>query len=197
MRPYSRKQAMRHAFTLPRAVWFLLLLAFSTIAGCVSSMQASYLDPAPYCAAVGTIDAPDERYTGPAAPDWIVDALSHAGDGSIAPISIDPGSVTWRCAGGGVLACEAQSQAFCKRASTSRAPTMNMRAFCHAFPNSPDSVPVVDDKFSAYVWTCVRAWPHIAGFRFEIDDQGYPRAFWRRVEPGPAYRASIASEARL
>lgn len=32
---------------------------------------STYKDPAEYCKAVGTIDAPDSRYTGPKTPDWM------------------------------------------------------------------------------------------------------------------------------
>jgi hypothetical protein len=34
-----------------------------------SGPQARFSDPFAYCAAVGTIDAPDARYTGPRVPD--------------------------------------------------------------------------------------------------------------------------------
>ena len=37
--------------------------------------QTEYTDPFAYCAAVDTIDTPDARYTGPAAPDAIIESL--------------------------------------------------------------------------------------------------------------------------
>ena len=61
-----------------------------------SALAQSFTDPVPYCQAVGTIDSPDARYTGPKLPDWMA-----------AKLRLEPSQpkfVEWRCAQGAVLA---------------------------------------------------------------------------------------------
>ena len=56
----------------------------------------SYMDPVAYCRAVGTIDQPDARYSGPKLPAWMA-----------ATLHLDPSQgklMEWRCARGTVLA---------------------------------------------------------------------------------------------
>lgn len=56
-----------------------------------------YPDPVAYCRANGTVDAPGISYDGPVIPEWIYRALDRTPS--------DFGRITWRCAGGSVLAC--------------------------------------------------------------------------------------------
>src|SRR5262249_52562554 len=71
-----------------------------------SEAQArTYDDPVAYCAAVGTIDAPDARYVGPAVPDGMARALTR---GTRAPPAAPDRffrNAIRRCADGSVLAC--------------------------------------------------------------------------------------------
>ncbi|MGC9335618.1 MAG: hypothetical protein ACP5JJ_15830, partial [Anaerolineae bacterium] len=57
---------------------FALLLIVASLAGCGASAAPAdrsapeaYADPFAYCAAVGTVDAPDANYTGPAVPESV------------------------------------------------------------------------------------------------------------------------------
>src|ERR671918_1505994 len=43
-----------------------------------SGQPATFTDPFAYCAAVGTIDAPDSRYTGPNVPEAVARGLMKA-----------------------------------------------------------------------------------------------------------------------
>src|SRR5690348_5307970 len=74
--------------------------------GCTStSTPVAYQDPVAYCTAVGTIDHPDERYGGPASPEWIADAVTralHLGPAVTAQMALP---VAWRCVDGSVAAC--------------------------------------------------------------------------------------------
>jgi hypothetical protein len=40
--------------------------------------QATFTDPSTYCAVLGTIDAPDSRYTGPKVPEAVTRGLKKA-----------------------------------------------------------------------------------------------------------------------
>jgi hypothetical protein len=49
-----------------------LLAAFLTLSAAKAATPGGLDDPVAYCQAVGTIDAPDAKYKGPAVPDWMV-----------------------------------------------------------------------------------------------------------------------------
>ena len=56
-----------------------VLLAFAPV---FAQTAQTYSDPVPYCKAVGTIDKPDARYTGPKLPAWMAEKLNmHARSG--------------------------------------------------------------------------------------------------------------------
>ena len=78
--------------------------------------QKTYSDPVSYCKAVGTIDKPDARYTGPKLPAWMAKQLN---------MQPDQGKLMeWRCAGGAVLACQYGANIPCdSKAVTSQKPT--------------------------------------------------------------------------
>ena len=63
-------------------------------------------DPFTYCATVGTMDKPDNRYTGQALPDNLIKAM--VGQQMVAedlPQLREPGFVSWRCMNKKVYAC--------------------------------------------------------------------------------------------
>src|SRR5262249_45825248 len=79
-----------------------------------SEARGPFKNPFVYCAAIGTINHQDERYTGPARPDVIVTKLRKI-------LNVDPAvsqqefalSVTWRCLEHTVVACARTDQAPC------------------------------------------------------------------------------------
>ena len=94
-------------------------------------------DPFAYCAAVGTIDAPDARYAGPAMPDAIA-RRPQDGPGHARRTRRPSRSAThsiWRCMAGKVYACTFGANLPCQeKADTSRSPTSAMTAFCRDEP---------------------------------------------------------------
>ena len=67
--------------------------------------QSLYSDPFAYCAAVGTVDAPDARYNGPEMPDSVIQGLIQQGVVSAdAPPEFQKSAV-WRCMNGQVWVC--------------------------------------------------------------------------------------------
>ena len=66
-----------------------------------------FTDAASYCQAVGTADAPDARYTGPAVPDWMIAALYSKDEiKAQKKAKVDPArAIVWRCMGGKIWAC--------------------------------------------------------------------------------------------
>ncbi len=164
------------------------------VAGALSACaprEATYHDPVQYCAAVGTIERPDERYGGPATPEWMDDALGRAlrlgpiGDRMVAPVA-------WRCAGGSVIACSRGLGMACdERADASRVPSRATLDFCRAFPDVERPLPSLDGVLSRYRWICRAGWPHIIGLQPGLDAEGYPARYWFRIAPGGSFSAKI------
>jgi uncharacterized protein len=86
----------------------------------------SYSDPFAYCRAVGTIDKPDQRYTGPAKPQAFWRAFDMSGAS---------GMLEWRCMDHTVYACASGNSPICGKMS----PNENIVAitqFCRKEPNA-------------------------------------------------------------
>ena len=68
---------------------------------------AAYTDPFAYCSAVGTIDAPDSRYTGVAMPDTLIQGyLKAAGlQNNGEPMDLLRTTTSWRCMDKSVYVC--------------------------------------------------------------------------------------------
>jgi hypothetical protein len=107
----------------------MILLAVSP------ALTQTFSDPVPYCKAVGTIDKPDARYTGPKLPGWMAKKLN---------MKPDQGKLMeWRCANGAVLACEYGANIPCgSKAITSQKPTQPIIDYCRLNPDS-EFVPMV------------------------------------------------------
>jgi hypothetical protein len=134
-RPSVRRSATRAAVTIA--------LVATTMTG-PATTEPRFEDPFAYCAAVGTIDAPDARYAGPTMPDAVARGLKAAFDmPESAPLEPFRDRSTWRCMAGKVYACTAGANLPCgEKADTSRSPTSAMTAFCRDNPGS-DAIPMV------------------------------------------------------
>jgi len=134
-----------------------------------------YTDPVPYCRAVGTIDRPDARYSGPKLPAWMA-----------ATLHLDPGQgrlMAWRCARGAVLACLYGANIPCDaKADTSRTPTPAISGFCRENPNATFVPMVVTGHETVVSWACKNGQPLPAKVG-AVDAEGYAKAYWRRVAP--------------
>jgi len=86
-----------------RSLQFLLaLLAVLITLSAAKAETGAPNDPVAYCQTVGTIDAPDAKYKGPAVPDWMVkkayppEAIKAQKDAGMDPKR----AIVWRCASG-------------------------------------------------------------------------------------------------
>jgi len=144
---------------------------------------AQYTDPFAYCAAIGTIDAPDARYTGPQTPDAIVRGLMKAMDiPADAPSEPLARLTTWRCMSGKVYACNFGANIPCQeKADTSRAPSAAMNDFCKANPTSDVIPAAVTGRATIYAWRCAIGAPAIEKELTKPDAQGFLTMFWYEV----------------
>jgi hypothetical protein len=162
------------------------------VLGLVSGKAADkpFTDAVAYCQAVGTVDAPDARYTGPAVPDWMVVALYSTDEIKAQKKSkVDPArAVVWRCMGGKVFGCVQGNSPICGTANQEMAPTKAMREFCGGQPNAeviPLSV-IGHENPMIYDWQCKGKKPAIARQIFTVDARGFPAELWKDIAPSPA-----------
>jgi len=138
-----------------------------------------YDDPFAYCAAAGTVDAPDASYTGEAVPEAIVQAM--VGQGIVtadAPAGFQKHAV-WRCFEGQVWVCHFGANLPCQeKADTSQVPTAAMQEFCAANPES-DTIPAaVTGRATVYDWKCASGKPQVGDQVFQPDPQGFIANIW-------------------
>ncbi|MDF2627938.1 MAG: hypothetical protein K0R39_1769 [Symbiobacteriaceae bacterium] len=159
----------------------LLILALTTVAG-----PATYTDPFAYCAAVGTIDAPDARWVGDKVPVVIARALRRAFTGSAeGELKMFQRGSFWRCMGGKVYACTVGANLPCQsKANLSRTPTPAMVQHCQSNPDA-DFIPMyVRDRASIYDWACRAGQPVITQQITKPDAQGFLSNIWYEIKPG-------------
>jgi hypothetical protein len=164
---------------------FLLAMMVTASAGAaLAATPARYDDPAPYCAALRTIDRPDARYAGPAVPDWLARALQLASGASAdAPLDFFK-QARWRCADGKVLACLTGANIPCDdKADRSRRASAGSRQFCRD-NREADIVPAfAAGRTTIYDWRCSAGVPQIVRQIQKIDGRGYAASFWYPVTP--------------
>jgi hypothetical protein len=153
----------------------LFLAAAVMLLTALPALAESFTDPVPYCQAVGTIDSPDARYTGPKLPAWMAGKLH-----------LEPSQakfMEWRCAQGAVLACLYGANIPCNaKAVTSREPTAAITQYCEENPGS-DFVPMyVTGHDTVVSWACQGPDPVVKGVE-PVDAEGYAKAFWQVVSP--------------
>ncbi len=147
---------------------------------------ALFSDPYAYCAAVGQIDVPDARYTGPKMDDALFkDYLAAAkldvnGD---FPDTFKQMTV-WRCMESKVYACNFGANIPCdSKANTDKMPTQEMKDFC-AQNQSADFIPMaVTGHNVIYSWHCVNGTPEILQQIDTVDAAGYQSSFWVALTP--------------
>jgi hypothetical protein len=154
----------------------------STYEVSVSPTPATYVDPFEYCAAVGTVDTPDARYTGEKTPEAIVTGLQKALNASDAPIEWFTNGSFWRCMNGKVYGCFVGGNLPCEaKADTERAPTQAEKDFCAQNPNS-DFIPmVVTGRETVYEWRCTNGVPEIVRQFVEPDAAGFLSNIWYEI----------------
>ena len=144
--------------------------------------QSDFTDPFAYCAAVGTVDNPDSRYTGSKVPEAIIKGLTRKGVVSAdAPREFGENAV-WRCMDGKVLACHFGANIPClERANLSRTPTSAMEEFCRTDPNVGNIPAAVAGRATVYQWRCTSGKPEVVKQFFKPDKQGFLSDFWYEI----------------
>lgn len=146
--------------------------------------QSSYNDPFAYCSAVGTIDMPDGRYTGPRMPDSILQAMIRQGIvATDAPREFQQNAV-WRCMNNSVWVCHFGANLPCmEKADTAQVPGPGVQDYCRTNPRA-DSIPAaVTGRATVYEWGCKDGKPEVIRQLFKSDPQGYLADFWYELAP--------------
>ncbi|MBI4674705.1 MAG: hypothetical protein HY741_23925 [Chloroflexi bacterium] len=144
---------------------------------------SSFTDPFAYCSAVGTIDTPDVRYTGPNKPDAVVRGLMKAmGLAPDAPTEPFMQATFWRCMSSKVYACTVGANIPCQeKADLSKTPSAAMNDYCKANPAS-DFIPAyVTGRATVYEWKCVSGKPEAGKQLFKADARGFIADFWYEI----------------
>jgi hypothetical protein len=153
--------------------------------------QEAYSDPFAYCAAVGTIDTPDARYTGPKISDEIINGFLAAADlqSSAEPMDILRQTTIWRCMDKQVYACNFGANLPCSsKANTDKTPTSEMNNYCIANPDS-DFIPMsVTGHDTIYSWRCIKGAAELLNQSETVDTAGYLSRIWYPITPNPTPR---------
>ena len=151
-----------------------------------ASAQATYSDPFAYCAAVGTIDKPDSRYTGPQISDEIINGYKIAAGlgASTEPLEMFRKTTIWRCMDKQVYACNFGANLPCdSKANIDKTPSPEMNGYCKANPNA-DFIPMsVTGHDTIYSWHCVNASAAALDQIEKVDAAGYLAGIWYLVQP--------------
>jgi hypothetical protein len=179
----SKKQLISIAVLLTLS---LLALALTACSSAATEAPKTYSDPYAYCAAVGQIDTPDARYTGPKMSDALFkDYLTAA---KLDPTMDYPDQfkqmTIWRCMDAKVYACNFGANIPCdSKANTDKSPTQAMSDFCKANPDS-DVIPMaVTGHNVIYGWRCKGDVPEITEQFDTVDAAGYQSSFWVPLQP--------------
>ena len=127
---------------------------------------APFTDPFAYCAAVDTIDTPDDRFSGPPVPPAISNAL-HLPDSA-------KGQIHWRCSSKAVFVCATTPAA---AAACSLTPTVElMVSYCANHPDA-QAIPAPNG-----FWSCNGVRPVIPRDQtWPVDARGFYPGAWQRL----------------
>ena len=144
-----------------------------------------FTSPFAYCTAIGTIDAPDDRYTGPPTPRVIARGLKRA-FGAPKSASLTPflENSFWRCMDGKVYACNVGANLPCQgKADSSRTPNAGMVDFCKENPNTDFIPAVATGRETIYAWQCTNGTPTITREVVQPDARGFLKNIWYEIPP--------------
>jgi hypothetical protein len=150
-----------------------------------SEQTATFADPFAYCAALGTIDMPDSRYTGPKVPEAVAQGLRKA-VGAPADAALEPflHHTFWRCMDGRVYACTVGANLPCQeRADVSRTPTQGLTKFCQENPHGEVVPAFVTGRATVYEWKRTNGVPEVVRQFAQPDAQGFLSNVWHAITP--------------
>lgn len=153
----------------------------STVIPTATKNPAHFADPFLYCATIGTIDAPDERYVGPAAPESVTqDLRKHAGIAEDAPSDWVAAGTVWRCMDNKVWACFVGANLPClEKADTHATPSPQVLEFCKTNPKADPIPATVTGRATIYNWRCVDGTPQaLKQHSLTPDAQGFLSNYW-------------------
>jgi len=174
---------MTHTSRLRAVV--LLVLAPLLALSLSRPAAAQHTDPFAYCRAVGTVDKPDRRWTGPAVPDAVIEGLIRAAD---LPVEVPRDQLRratfWRCMDGHVYACFVGANLPCQsKANTRRIPSVAMWRFCRENPDADVIPAAVTGRETVYLWRCTGRRPAIVRQVDAPDARGFLKRIWYRISP--------------
>ncbi len=172
---------MKHIiFTFVLILSTAVILISCTPVATPTTQSTTFSDPFAYCQAVGTIDAPDARYTGEKVPTTVAKALQKAtGAAPDMPLQILQNNSFWRCMNGKVYGCSVGANIPCQgKADMSKTPNEGMTAFCKENPNSDFIPAVATGRETVYAWKCVSGTPQVDKQVFNPDARGFIAEFW-------------------
>jgi Tol biopolymer transport system component len=149
--------------------------------------QKTYADPFAYCAAVGTVDTPDVRYTGPQITDEIINGYKIAAGLQDSPESMEMfKKVTiWRCMDSQLYACNYGANLPCSsKANVEKTPSPTMDDYCKANPNAEFIPLAITGHSTIYSWHCVNGAAEVLDQVDKVDAAGYLAKIWYLVQPG-------------
>ena len=162
----------------------LSLISCSAMSG---GAPKTFSDPFAYCAAVGQINAPDARYTGPKMSDALFKDYLTAAKLDVNTQYPDQFKqmTVWRCMDHKVYACNFGANIPCdSKANTDKTPTQALTEYCKANPNV-DVIPMaVTGHNVIYSWRCKADLPEIVEQFDTVDAAGYQSSFWVALQPG-------------
>lgn len=152
----------------------------------------TYSDPFEYCAAVDTVDAPDERYTGSKMTDEILRGfIAAAGLGVNANPADYEKTTIWRCMGGELYTCNYGANLPCNsKANTDKIPTQAMEDYCKANPDANIIPMSITGHSTIYNWHCVKDAAELLNQIANVDAEGYLEQIWYPTSPN----ATLVSE---
>jgi hypothetical protein len=173
----------------------LLILATLALSVCtrepfvrrsMSEAAASYSDAFAYCRAVGTVDAPDARFTGAKMPQAVARGLMRAtGAPAAAPLDLFVSNSFWRCMNGKVYACTVGANLPCQeKADTRQTATSGMLGFCSDDPNAEIIPAVATGRATVYLWRCSSGTPTVVRQVSQADARGFIANIWYEIPPG-------------
>ncbi len=180
--------------------WIVSLLLVFSAAACSGSgtpqtneptnlpAAQTFNDPFAYCAAVGTLDKPDARYTGTAVPDAVINGFKKAAglESSTEPMDMLRQTTIWRCMGGKLYACNFGANLPCdSKANTDKTPTSEMNEYCKANPGASFIPASVTGHETIYSWQCLNDQAAIQSQVDQVDAAGYMERIWFPIQPGP------------
>ncbi len=163
---------------------------------CKPGKAAQFTDPFAYCAAAGTLDAPDSRYAGPKTPDAIVKGVRKAlGTADDVPLQPFVDGTTWRCTNGKVMACFVGANLPCEvKADTNKTPNSGIVDYCKSNPTAEVVPAAAAGRATVYEWRCKAGVPEIVKQVTKPDAQGFIDGIWYPI-PAPRAPTSAATSA--